>query len=107
MKKKMMSLMAMCMLAGSMTMFAQDNMKQQDSKDQMQSGDKFCLTCHLNQPTHAGRINSSHARNSVSCVACHSIHKNGPNNWWPAAGRGERAVRRLPRGRLGEFPAPL
>ena len=41
--------------------------------------DKLCLTCHLNQPTHAGRINSSHARNSVSCVACHSIHKNGPN----------------------------
>jgi len=41
--------------------------------------DKLCLTCHLNQPTHAGRINSSHARNDVSCVACHSIHKNGPN----------------------------
>ena len=41
--------------------------------------DRLCLTCHLNQPTHAGRINSSHARNDVSCVACHSIHKNGPN----------------------------
>jgi DmsE family decaheme c-type cytochrome len=41
--------------------------------------DKVCLGCHLNQPTHVGRINSSHARNQVSCVACHSIHKNGPN----------------------------
>jgi DmsE family decaheme c-type cytochrome len=41
--------------------------------------DKICLTCHLNQPTHVGRINSSHARNQVSCTACHSIHKNGPN----------------------------
>ena len=41
--------------------------------------DKLCLTCHLNAPTHVGRINSSHARNQVSCVACHSIHKNGPH----------------------------
>jgi len=41
--------------------------------------DKVCLTCHLNQPTHVGRITNSHARNQVACVACHSIHKNGPN----------------------------
>ncbi|HEV3330209.1 MAG TPA: DmsE family decaheme c-type cytochrome [Bryobacteraceae bacterium] len=41
--------------------------------------DRICLTCHQNQPTHAGRINSSHAKNEVSCVSCHSIHKNGPN----------------------------
>jgi DmsE family decaheme c-type cytochrome len=41
--------------------------------------DRACLTCHLNQPTHAGRISSSHARNQVACVACHSIHKNGPD----------------------------
>jgi len=41
--------------------------------------DKTCLTCHLNQATHVGRINSSHAKNQVSCAACHSIHKNGPN----------------------------
>jgi DmsE family decaheme c-type cytochrome len=40
--------------------------------------DKVCLTCHLNQPTQAGRINSSHAKNQVACVACHSVHKNGP-----------------------------
>ncbi len=40
--------------------------------------DKICLTCHLNQPTQAGRINSSHAKNQVACVACHSVHKNGP-----------------------------
>ncbi len=30
-----------------------------------------------------GRINSSHAKNQVSCVACHSIHKNGPNGLVP------------------------
>ena len=41
--------------------------------------DRICLTCHQNQPTHVGRINSSHAKNQVSCTACHSIHKNGPN----------------------------
>ena len=41
--------------------------------------DKVCLSCHLNQPTHIGRIESSHAKNNVSCVSCHSIHKNGPN----------------------------
>ena len=40
--------------------------------------DRICLTCHQNQPTHIGRINSSHAKNQVSCVACHSVHKNGP-----------------------------
>lgn len=40
--------------------------------------DRICLTCHLNQPTHVGRINSSHAKNQVSCTACHFIHKNGP-----------------------------
>jgi DmsE family decaheme c-type cytochrome len=42
------------------------------------ASDKVCLTCHLNEPTHVGRISSSHAKNQVACVACHSIHKNGP-----------------------------
>ncbi|MBZ5581359.1 MAG: DmsE family decaheme c-type cytochrome [Acidobacteriia bacterium] len=45
--------------------------------------DRICLKCHLNQPTHVGRINSSHAKNEVSCVACHSIHKNGPEGLVP------------------------
>jgi DmsE family decaheme c-type cytochrome len=40
--------------------------------------DKICLACHLGQPTHAGRLQSSHARNQVSCTACHKIHANGP-----------------------------
>jgi hypothetical protein len=43
------------------------------------AADKICLTCHLNQPTHIGRLQSSHGNNSVSCVACHKIHANGPN----------------------------
>jgi DmsE family decaheme c-type cytochrome len=41
--------------------------------------DKTCLSCHLNQPTHVGRLQSSHANSSVSCVSCHKIHANGPN----------------------------
>jgi len=52
---------------------------QNPAKMKPAEADKRCLTCHLNQPTHVGRINSSHAKNQVSCVACHSIHKNGPN----------------------------
>jgi DmsE family decaheme c-type cytochrome len=40
--------------------------------------DKICLSCHRNQPTHVGRLQSSHARNQVSCTACHSVHAHGP-----------------------------
>jgi DmsE family decaheme c-type cytochrome len=40
--------------------------------------DKNCLKCHANQPTHAGRIQNSHAKNDVGCVQCHAIHKHGP-----------------------------
>ena len=45
--------------------------------------DRDCLKCHLNQPTHIGRIQSSHAKNEVACTACHSIHRNGPNGLVP------------------------
>jgi DmsE family decaheme c-type cytochrome len=38
------------------------------------AADKVCLTCHLNQPTHVGRIESSHAKDQVSCTSCHSVH---------------------------------
>ena len=41
------------------------------------AADKVCLTCHLNQPTHIGRLESSHARDQVSCVGCHPVHANG------------------------------
>jgi len=41
------------------------------------AADRVCLACHLNQPTHIGRIYSSHAKNQVSCVGCHAVHKNG------------------------------
>lgn len=41
--------------------------------------DKICLTCHRNQPTVAGRLESSHAHNAVACTACHSIHAHGPD----------------------------
>ena len=36
--------------------------------------DRTCLTCHRNQPTGAGRLQASHAHNSISCIACHSVH---------------------------------
>jgi DmsE family decaheme c-type cytochrome len=37
--------------------------------------DRLCLSCHLNQRTQAGRIQSGHAKNQVACVSCHSMHK--------------------------------
>lgn len=40
--------------------------------------DKICLKCHLNQPTHVGRIQSSHAQSQIACTGCHSIHSHGP-----------------------------
>jgi DmsE family decaheme c-type cytochrome len=43
-----------------------------------QKTDRICLGCHLNQTTHAGRIQSSHMKDSVSCVVCHTVHANGP-----------------------------
>ena len=43
------------------------------------AADKICLTCHLNQPTHAGRLQSSHAKDQIACTSCHKVHANGPN----------------------------
>lgn len=39
--------------------------------------DAMCLSCHKNQPTHVGRLQSSHARNAVPCTSCHNMHKTG------------------------------
>ena len=41
--------------------------------------DRICLTCHLNQPTHVGRLQSSHARNAIACTTCHKVHSDGPD----------------------------
>jgi len=41
--------------------------------------DKTCLSCHRNQPTTSGRLESSHAHNDVACTSCHSVHAHGPN----------------------------
>src|SRR5215471_7528115 len=38
------------------------------AKAQPARTDRICLTCHLNQPTHVGRMNSSNAKNQVSCT---------------------------------------
>jgi DmsE family decaheme c-type cytochrome len=40
--------------------------------------DKLCLGCHLNQPTHVGRLESSHARDQVACTGCHKMHSSSP-----------------------------
>ena len=39
--------------------------------------DRICLSCHLNEPTHVGRLTSSHAKDLVSCTTCHKIHATG------------------------------
>lgn len=44
----------------------------QPAKLKPAAADQLCLKCHLNQPTHVGRISGSHAKNQVACVACHS-----------------------------------
>jgi DmsE family decaheme c-type cytochrome len=45
--------------------------------------DRACLKCHLTQPSQANRIRSAHARNDVSCVGCHTMHKEGPGGGEP------------------------
>jgi DmsE family decaheme c-type cytochrome len=41
------------------------------------AADKLCLSCHLNQPTHIGRLQSSHAKDQVACTTCHQVHADG------------------------------
>ncbi len=38
------------------------------------AADKLCLSCHLNTPTHVGHLQSTHAKDGVSCVSCHKVH---------------------------------
>ncbi len=47
--------------------------------------DKICLSCHLNTTKHSERIQSSHMKDTVSCVGCHTIHANGPAGLVPRA----------------------
>ena len=35
---------------------------------------KRCMTCHAGGTQHMNAINSEHAQNEVSCIACHSPH---------------------------------
>jgi DmsE family decaheme c-type cytochrome len=43
------------------------------------AADRICMSCHLNQPTHIGRLQSSHAKDQVACTTCHKVHANGPS----------------------------
>jgi len=56
--------------------------------------DKTCLTCHRNQSTHVGRLESSHASNSISCIACHSVHGGTPGVGAPAGTTSTQAALR-------------
>ena len=38
------------------------------------ASEDICLSCHRNDRTHQGRIQSGHARGQTSCLACHSVH---------------------------------
>lgn len=38
------------------------------------ASEDVCLSCHRNDRTHEGRIQSGHARGQTSCLACHSVH---------------------------------
>ena len=40
--------------------------------------DRMCLTCHLNESTHMGRLRSSHAKDQVACTTCHKMHATAP-----------------------------
>ena len=80
----------------------------QPAKLRPAEADRICLTCHRNQATHTGRINSSHAKNQVSCVSCHAIHKNGPHGLVARKPADDQyPVRRLPYRCLGELPAAV
>jgi hypothetical protein len=76
-------------------------------KQKPADADRSCLKCHLNQPTHAGRIQSSHVRNQVACVECHAIHKNGPNGWWRASGQRSTPSARGANHPVGRFQRPF
>jgi DmsE family decaheme c-type cytochrome len=41
------------------------------------AADRVCLTCHLNQPTQVGRLESSHMKDQVACTTCHKVHADG------------------------------
>jgi DmsE family decaheme c-type cytochrome len=43
---------------------------------------EICLQCHGNQPERNGRVQSAHARNEISCLSCHAMHK-GPERLLP------------------------
>jgi len=39
------------------------------------AADKVCLTCHSSQDLHVQQIGSSHEKNDISCIRCHSVHQ--------------------------------
>lgn len=45
------------------------------AKQSMAASSDTCLACHRNQPTQNGRIQNAHAHNQVSCLGCHTVHK--------------------------------
>jgi DmsE family decaheme c-type cytochrome len=39
--------------------------------------DQTCLGCHMGDETHTGRISGTHAKQGISCLACHQVHADG------------------------------
>ena len=49
----------------------------QPAKLQPPEANLICLGCHRNNPTNVGRILAGHAKDSVGCFECHSVHGAG------------------------------
>jgi DmsE family decaheme c-type cytochrome len=45
------------------------------AKQTAKKTNEICLTCHLNQPVHAGWLRGGHNKNQVTCTSCHAVHK--------------------------------
>ncbi len=66
-----------------------------------------CLNCHLNQPTHAGRLKA--VTPTTSHLRLVPLDSQERSQWTGAAKayRYQQSLRRLPPGRLGQFPETL
>jgi DmsE family decaheme c-type cytochrome len=52
--------------------------------------DAICLSCHRNQPTQVGRLESGHARSAIACTSCHDMHKPGAESSFARLKRNDR-----------------
>ena len=67
------------------------------------AADKICLTCHLNQPTQIGRLESSHAHNLSPARPVTRCTRAG--RWWFARPRQPTSCAQAATERVGPVPA--